>query len=299
MAQEDHHNSGMQLFVLTVNMFQGNDLPIGDMDKDDDPGKIFAVTKIQTEEWKTEEIKRNENPQWNESKVFCFLTAPETIEFTINAKDEEENEVKVGTGKFNCMDHFKDLYRKAQHQQKKMKDSHSSGGGSNGVDPTHGHDEEITLSSKHTGSVTIELRKVENMSPSSPKTSSPSSSSSSIDICIECEILFPLETQRRLIMMNDCSETLKRLENEKLLVNGNLTQNDQTLMEKEKILKGLNSSIKELETEKISLENKKGELEKEATESKKRNEEKTNEMSSMKHTNQQWGKKKKKHFKRN
>jgi len=36
------------------------------------------------------------------------------------------------------------------------------------------------------------------------------------------------------------------------------------------------------------LENKKGELEKEATESKKRNEEKTNEMSSMKHTNQQW-----------
>ncbi|ETO26191.1 hypothetical protein RFI_10946, partial [Reticulomyxa filosa] len=190
MAQQEATKSTdnfVQLYVVTVNIIRGLDLPVADLNGSSDP---YVITKIFTDEWKTKVVPKNLNPQWNESKVFCFFNAPETIEFIVNDKDEHTQDDLLGTATFHCSQQFQEIYVKAQ----KQKEGHQ-----------HETEESGHLTSKYEGILDIQKPK------SKPK--------GRIQVAVSCEVLLPLDTEVRLTKMQttytQLNEQVARLQTDK------------------------------------------------------------------------------------
>ncbi|ETO26109.1 BRCT domain protein [Reticulomyxa filosa] len=226
MAQQEHTHKAddfVQLYLLTVHLIKGANLPVGDLNKHkpkneqtnkqkkggtSDP---FVVTKIFDDEWKTDVVERNINPQWNESKTFCFVNPPQRVEFRVQDKVRNETmqtkkqdtftkDDLLGTSTFECSENFQEIYSAIEEQQKQNKT-------------------DVIEESKRRKEVSRTLA-LQN------KDGEPCNGT--IDVSITCEVLLPFAMETRLTELKQqyavLNETLGKLHSDSQDLNNQLNE---------------------------------------------------------------------------
>jgi len=228
MAQQIHSfDSSVRLYVVTVDIFKGIDLPASDLNGSSD---AFVITKIFHDEWSTKVVEKNLNPEWNESKRFCFFDPPKLIEFAVRDKDKNSKDDELGRTMFECAERFNELSTKLEKLQ-----SHKL---VNEEDQEKENDETPEkLCYEFDGELALQPTK------------------GSIKVRIICEVLLPLNTQSRLKAMNKTlttlHETISHLQHEKQELTNQINQHDTRLGELDTEIQPLNEKVTELEKQKI------------------------------------------------